>query len=205
MNNRWNLFIYKLWAPIYDHLFNSGTFFRARQKLFADIHFKEGDSVLFVGIGTGADLEQIPYNRLQITAIDYSEEMLNRAKKRFPSVNIQFLQMDAQNLTLESDKYDHVVASLILTVVPDARKAFKEMVRVTKSGGAIFVFDKFAPENKALSPVKRLLRPIILLLGTDIGLHFKALYQVHSDDVILLEEQDLLFNGMYRKIKLIKK
>ncbi|WP_306822065.1 hypothetical protein [Mesobacillus foraminis] len=79
------------------------------------------------------------------------------------------------------------------------------MVRVTKKGGVILIFDKFAPENKALSPLKKFLRPLISLLGTDIGVTFKHLYQDEQDDVIIVEDQDLLFNGMYRKIRLLKK
>ncbi|MBT2757560.1 class I SAM-dependent methyltransferase [Mesobacillus foraminis] len=205
MNNNRNVFIYKIWSPIYDLFFNSGAFLTARRSLFKDIPFKEGDSVLFVGVGTGADLEQIPYNKLAITAIDYSEDMLKQAKRKFSFDNILFLQMDAQHLKLASEEYDYVVASLILTVVPDGRKVFREMVRVTKKGGMILIFDKFAPENKALSPLKKFLRPLISLLGTDIGVTFKHLYQGAQDDVIMVEDQDLLFSGMYRKIRLLKK
>ncbi|WP_078548705.1 hypothetical protein [Litchfieldia alkalitelluris] len=52
MNNTWNKLIYKLWAPIYDYIFNRGPFLKARKQVFEDISFKSGDRVLFVGIGT---------------------------------------------------------------------------------------------------------------------------------------------------------
>lgn len=205
MDNERNRFIYRIWAPFYDRFFNSGPFLRARQSLFQDTQFKEGESLLFVGVGTGADLEQVPYDKLAITAIDYSKEMLKQARKKFPQSNIQFLYMDAQTLSLESEAYDYVVASLILTVVPDGEKALCEMVRVTKRGGVILIFDKFAPSNKALSPLKKFLRPLISMLGTDIGITFQHLYLKHQENVIMEVNQDLLFNGIYRKIRLIKK
>ncbi|WP_053362386.1 class I SAM-dependent methyltransferase [Bacillus sp. FJAT-27251] len=205
MNNTWNGIIYKIWAPLYDRFFNAGPFLKARQSLFQDVTFNEGDRVLFVGVGTGADLEQIPRDKLDITAIDYSQDMLDQARRKFPHSQIQFLQMDAQHLDFESETFDYVVGSLILTVVPDGEKAFSEMARVAKRGGTILVFDKFAPEDRELSFLKKLVRPLIRVLGTDIGISFKSLSRKHKEDVNLKEDRELAFNGMYRKITLIKK
>ena len=49
------------------------------------------------------------------------------------------------------------------------------MMRVLKQDGKIIIFDKFVPENQKLSLPKMLLRPIISVLGTDIGRSFKEL------------------------------
>ena len=59
--------------------------------------------------------------------------------------------MDAQNMDFEDESFDYVVASLILSVVPDANKCFHEISRVLKYEGKIIIFDKFAPKNKKLS------------------------------------------------------
>ncbi|WP_245934779.1 class I SAM-dependent methyltransferase [Paranoxybacillus vitaminiphilus] len=48
-----------------------------------------------------------------------------------------------------------IVASLIVSVVPNPEKALLEMVRVTKKGGRILIFDKFVPRHKELSIVKK--------------------------------------------------
>lgn len=203
MNNNWNRFIYKIWSPIYDYFFNSGLFLEARKRVFQDIEFKEGDSVLFVGVGTGADIDQVPYNSLKITAIDFSEDMLNHARRKYEGEKIDFIQMDAQSMNLQDNTFDYVIGSLILTVVPDGNKAFDEMVRVTKNGGQIVVFDKFVVGNKDLPLPKRLIRPLIRLLGTDIGLAFESISN-ETRSIRLLERKDLLFNGMYQKIVLMK-
>jgi len=44
---------------------------------------------LFAGVGTSADLEFINHSDLDITAIDYSPDMLGKAKKslRIPRLN----------------------------------------------------------------------------------------------------------------------
>jgi phosphatidylethanolamine/phosphatidyl-N-methylethanolamine N-methyltransferase len=203
MNNNWNRIIYKIWSPIYDYFLNSGRFLEARKQLFQDIEFMAGESVLFVGVGTGADIDQVPYKSLNITAIDFSEDMLNQARKKYEGENIEFIQMDAQSMNLPGNKFDYVIGSLILTVVPDGKKAFNEMARVTKNGGQIVVFDKFIDSKRELSLTKRLIRPLIKLLGTDIGLSFESISN-ETKSIRLLEKKGLLFNGMYQKILLMK-
>jgi phosphatidylethanolamine/phosphatidyl-N-methylethanolamine N-methyltransferase len=202
MNNEWNKWIYRLWSPVYDAIFNKGPFLKARQEVFNGLDFYKGAKVLFVGVGTGADLEQIPIELLEVTAIDYSEEMLSQAKNKFPGTAISFRKMDAQRLTLPDKHYDFVVASLILSVVPDCDKAFAEIVRVTRGNGQIIIFDKFTSKPSLL---KKLIRPVIRALGTDIGLSFEKIYEQHrGSGLTLIENQAVLFEGMYRKIKIRK-
>ncbi|CAM3823601.1 hypothetical protein METH109765_06855 [Mesobacillus thioparans] len=159
--------------------------------------------MLFVGVGTGADINHVPYNSLKVTAIDFSEDMLNQARKKYEGEKIDFIQMDAQSMNLPDNTFDYVIGSLILTVVPDGKKAFDEMVRVTKSGGQIVVFDKFADSTRDLPLSKRFIRPLIRILGTDIGISFNAILS-ESENVKLIEKKDILFNGMYQKIVLRK-
>lgn len=201
MNNRWNRFIYRLWSPIYDSFFNKGPFLKARREIFETITFNKDEKVLFVGVGTGADIELIPYPMLKVTAIDYSEEMLHQAKKKFPSQEIVLEQMDAQDLKFPADCFDYVIASLILSVVPDRKKAFAEMVRVLRPNGQILIFDKFSSQKPSV--IKNIIRPVVRLLGTDIGLSFEDMME-HQSGLTLLEDHDVMFRGMYRKIKIRK-
>lgn len=188
---------------MYDMFFNRGSFRKARKKVFANLPFKPGDQILFVGVGTGADFEYIPHHEYNITAIDYSDDMLAKARTKYKQSSISFQQMDAQHLTLPTDKYDYVIGSLILSVVPNPHQALNEMVRVTKPGGQIILFDKFAPEGQSLSYSKKILRPIIQVLGTDIGLTFGNIMPSENKAHILSDE-DMMFQGMYRKIVLEK-
>ncbi|MBN8236097.1 class I SAM-dependent methyltransferase [Halobacillus kuroshimensis] len=204
MNNRWNEIIYKAWSPVYDKIFNSGNFLEARKRIFQGEKFVENQDILFVGVGTGADLELINHKDLNITAIDYSNEMLEKAKVKFKDSSIHFLKMDAQDMIFKNNKFDVVVGSLILSVVPDAEKCAKEMVRVLKPKGKIIIFDKFSPKGKNLSPVKKAIRPIIRLLGTDIGVNFETIYEINKEVIFVKEDTPILFNGMYRKIVINK-
>lgn len=73
MNNQWNKKIYKLWSPVYDLFFNKGPFLQARKKIFQDMTFTKNQKILFVGVGTGADL--VRTNRTQKFR-DYSYRLL---------------------------------------------------------------------------------------------------------------------------------
>lgn len=204
MNNRWNKIIYKLWAPLYDRVFNAGAFARARVKALSGLDLKPGQRVLLVGAGTGADLPLLSGHGLLITAIDLSPEMLAEARSKGKAgEDITFLEMDAQNLRFGDEAFDAVIANLIVSVVPDAERCLQEVVRVTSRGGSIVIFDKFAP-NGRISPVMKALRPLISLLGTDIGRDFNQLFLPHKNQVSIKEDQPLLMRGMYRKIVLMK-
>ncbi|KOP71001.1 class I SAM-dependent methyltransferase [Cytobacillus solani] len=200
MNNKWNQIIYKAWSPFYDRFFNKGMFLKARKEVFKDIEFINGEKVLFVGCGTGADLVYVPYNNIKITAIDYSSDMLDKAKEKFPHINITFLQMDAQNLTFPDETYDIVIASLLLSVVPNPQKCMEEMIRVVKPKGRIIIFDKFIPKNEELSPIKKAVRPLISMLGTDIGINFEKLSEPFVKQLSIQTDIPIMLNGMYRKI-----
>ncbi|MGN7358113.1 class I SAM-dependent methyltransferase [Paenibacillus sp. SAF-054] len=204
MNNSWNKVIYKIGSPIYDKFFNSGIFLSARKQVLQSIPFSGEQKILFVGVGTGADLELINYSDLDITAIDYSPDMLGKAKTKFKNSTIKFLEMDAQDMAFEDELFDYVVASLILSVVPNANKCFQEISRVLKHEGKIIIFDKFAPKNKKLSLPKVILRPIISALGTDIGRSFEEIVPKNNKSLKVEEDSPVMMNGMYRKIIIAK-
>ncbi|MBS4190133.1 class I SAM-dependent methyltransferase [Bacillus sp. FJAT-49705] len=200
MNNKWNKLIYKFWAPIYDRFFNSRGFLQARKLTFEGVKFESGCKILFVGIGTGADLELINDSELDITAIDFSPDMLEKAKAKFNTSSIRFMEMDAQEMSFDNNSFDMVIGSLILSVVPDAEKCFQEMVRVLNPGGKIIIFDKFDSSGDRLSLPKKLVRPLIKVLGTDIGLSFEEIFIKHKEKLSIEEDKPVMLNGMYRKI-----
>lgn len=205
MNNSWNRFIYKCWSPIYDYFFNKGMFLKARKNIFKDLVLEKGSRVLLVGVGTGADIPFFLNKGYKITAIDFSADMLEVAKEKYRDTSINFIQMDAQEMDFKDDTFDFIVASLILSVVPKPENVLREIVRVVKANSKILIFDKFVPKNKKLNTTQKLIRPIIKLLGTDIGLDFDEVFKVVENQCELIQDSDVMLNGMYRKIGVSKK
>lgn len=205
MNNEWNKIIYKIGAPFYDRFFNTGSFLKARRRVFEELSLRQDQQILFVGVGTGADLDFFHTTGIKITAIDISASMLALARAKVNhEMNITFIEMDAQKLQFPEQSFDIVVANLILSVVPDTNQCMAEIVKVTKPRGTIVIFDKFEPDKGKPSLFKKLFRPLISLLGTDIGRNFQSIVQPYNNKLQIKQNTPVLLNGMYRKIILDK-
>ncbi|WP_327204665.1 class I SAM-dependent methyltransferase [Paenibacillus terrae] len=193
--------IYKIGVPFYDRLFNAGSFLRARKRVFEELSLRQGQHILFVGVGTGADLNFFQVPEIKITAIDISSAMLAQAKTKANSeMDINFIEMDVQKLEFPEQTFDIVVANLILSVVPDANQCMGEIIKVTKEKGIILIFDKFESNNGKPPLFRKILRPFISLLGTDIGRNSQNILEPYIDKLQIRQNTPVLFKGMYRKI-----
>lgn len=137
--------IYRLYAPIYDRLM-APSFADGHSKMYNSLNLKEGDKILEVGVGTGISLTHVP-DFVKVEAIDYSEPMLVKARKRQEkgefAAKINFQQMDAHVLEFDTNYFDHCVVAHTLAVVADPEVVLKEIVRVTKSSGLIAIVNHY--------------------------------------------------------------
>jgi len=137
--------IYRLYAPIYDRII-APSFADGHSKMYTSLNLKPGNHVLEVGVGTGVSLKHYPAF-VKVEAIDYSEPMLVKARKRIEKgeveaeINIQ--QMDAHNLEFKDNQFDHSVVAHALAVVADPDVVLMEMKRVTKSQGLIVIVNHY--------------------------------------------------------------
>ena len=110
--------------------------------------------VLEIAAGTGRVTrhirERIPRSA-KLIASDISEDMLAVAKKKLSHLDIEWQNIDAQQLPFSDNSIDLVVCCFGYMFVPDKQKAFAEVYRILKPGG-VFLFatwDKL--ENNAAS------------------------------------------------------
>jgi len=198
MGNSWNRLIYKIWAPVYDLLFDRFLFGTGRKRMFELLQLRGDERVLLVGVGTGADLPYIPP---EITAlgVDLSPEMLSKAKQKLPKARTIFLVWaDAQNLPLKDASYDVVILSLILSVVPDGQACWRETLRLLRPGGRVVIFDKFLPEGQSSTLARTILNIGAKLLGTDINRHLGEI--LAGTKYNIAHNEPSLLNGLYRII-----
>lgn len=198
---RGNRLIYALWSPIYDGLFD--RFFAApgRRRALQLLDAKPGERVLLTGVGTGADLPLLPRGVCAV-GLDYSPQMLSRARGKATRATVDLLLGDAQLLPLPADRFDAAVLNLILSVAPDGRMCWRETLRAVRPGGRLVVFDKFAPEAARPTPLRRLLNRLTEFFGTDITRRFGA---ISADTPCrLVRDEPSLLGGAYR-IKLLQK
>ena len=158
--------IYKNYANFYDFLFKG--FFHPRQKLaIMDLDIKENDRVLDVGVGTGLTLPLYPRN-CHVTGIDISKEMLRQARKKvekYGMSNVEILEMDACDLEFEDDSFDFVVATHIISVVPEPFKVVNEMRRVAKPDGKLVIVNHFVSSNPLIAKMENMCDPFFRKLG----------------------------------------
>jgi ubiquinone/menaquinone biosynthesis C-methylase UbiE len=94
---------------------------------------------LDVGCGTGQllmELHQI-YLKLELYGIDISPAMIVETKKNIPDIKI--LEGDVEKLPFENEYFDSVTAIHVLHHVSNQIQAIKEMIRVIRKSGIIFI------------------------------------------------------------------
>lgn len=96
----------------------------------------EDSSVLEIGCGSGDLLAGIDGKRK--VGIDFSEEMIAWAKEKHAQKNIEFLVMDANNITL-NEKFDLVIISNLIGFVDDIQNVFEQVKKVSHPNTKIIV------------------------------------------------------------------
>lgn len=118
--------------------------------LSKSIEGKKGLKVLDVGTGPGFLALLFAEMGHQVTAVDLSNNMLEKARKNAlnKSLNINFLQGDAENLQLPNGHFDVVVNRYLLWTLPNPKKALIEWKRVLKDRGGVIAIDGDWNEQK---------------------------------------------------------
>jgi phosphatidylethanolamine/phosphatidyl-N-methylethanolamine N-methyltransferase len=128
---------------------------------------EEGHEVLEIGIGTGMSLPLYPTN-VDITGIDLTPEMLQQAQQRVDNLgltNVELHLMDAQKLSFPNNSFDKSIAMFVASVMPDPVAMVKEMKRVTRPGGHIYILNHFSQKKSFMSLIEGALSPFAHQIG----------------------------------------
>lgn len=109
--------------------------------------------ILDAGTGTG----RIPLlisqmrSKWQIIAIDAAKSMLKVAAQHVQEANLQssirLELVDAKSLPYKDKHFDMIISNSLVHHLPNPLPFFKELKRVVKSNGGIFIRDLIRPEN----------------------------------------------------------
>jgi phosphatidylethanolamine/phosphatidyl-N-methylethanolamine N-methyltransferase len=163
-------------SRFYDAVFAPVLGRRVRGTI-ASLDLPPGAQVLEVGVGTGISLAAYPQH-VDVTAIDLAPEMLAIAREKARCHgwrHIHVRQMDALCMDFPDDRFDYVLAFHILSVVPDAERLIREMLRVCRPGGTVVVVNHFRSEKRWLAALVDRLDPLTRRLGWRTTLRYSEL------------------------------
>ena len=123
MTNQWN-------AAQYDA---KHAFVYERAKGLVDMLApKAGERILDLGCGTGALTAEIARRGAEILGVDRSEEMISQARKKFPALKFELL--DVRELRFNAE-FDAVFSNAVLHWVPEAAQVIAGVAQALKLGG----------------------------------------------------------------------
>jgi phosphatidylethanolamine/phosphatidyl-N-methylethanolamine N-methyltransferase len=169
---------YAILSPVYDFLFDK-VFYPGRVAAIDLLEIQPNSRVLEVGVGTGLNLPLYPRD-CDVTGVDISEEMLRKAQERVRTLgmtNTKLLVMDGSKLDFPDNSFDRVIATYVISAVPDPVKTLLEMRRVCKPSGHLVILNHFKSDNAIIGMFEKLLAPVCTKIGFDTELKLMPLLE----------------------------
>ena len=149
--------------------------------------------MLEVGVGTGKNVKYYPFGGGEKFAIDISEKMLSRARMEAEElgIKINFAVMDVEKLNFEDNFFDYVVGTYVFCSVADPQKGLKEIHRILKPDGILFLLEHLRPNNKILGIIFDIINPLVKrAMGPNINR--RTVDNIKKSGFEIIEEVNLL-------------
>ncbi len=120
----------------------------AQSKVVSLLNVKENVHFLDVGCGTGWAVGQVAKlvnDKGLFYGVDLSEKMIEKAKSNFSGKdNFHFLQANSESIPLDDNFFDIIICTNSFHHYLHPDKALKEIHRLLKSGGKLYILDPLA-------------------------------------------------------------
>lgn len=95
---------------------------------------------LEIGCGTGKNTEWLVTRATELTAVDFSTEMLAKAKEKVQSAKVQFHQADiTRDWHFVNQPYDLATFSLVLEHIEDLNAIFQKLAKTITQNGYVYI------------------------------------------------------------------
>lgn len=151
------------WYGFFSNFYDSSLeklYFESRKRAVELLDLKDGQTVIDIACGTGANFKHIIASNTNITlyGTDFSEGMLKKGQAAIEKNkwnNILLFQADARELNLSSLKkhinkqggFDRVICVLGLSVIPGWETVLDNLVGLLNENGKIVIVDVFAEKR----------------------------------------------------------
>ena len=130
---------YNSWAETYDEMLNKtrDLEIKTAKSLLQDKHF---ESILELGCGTGKNTQWLVAHCKNLIALDFSEEMITKARQKIKEPKVTFKQQDLKAAwDIPKNSIDLVSCSLVLEHIEDLNLIFKKASDVLKQNGKFYL------------------------------------------------------------------
>jgi demethylmenaquinone methyltransferase/2-methoxy-6-polyprenyl-1,4-benzoquinol methylase len=137
-----------------NRLMTAGQDMRWRREVIRRAGLPAQGRLLDLGTGTG-DLARLGLQKshgCQVTAADFTLEMMREGRKEASPAGLEWSAADALNLPFASESFDAVVSGFLLRNVTDVKRSLREQRRVLKPGGRLVALDTTRPRPSLLTP-----------------------------------------------------
>jgi ubiquinone/menaquinone biosynthesis C-methylase UbiE len=167
-----------------------------RKMIFSEV---KAERILEIGVGTGRNFKFYPTGNSEKFGIDLSESMLAlaKAKAKKYKLRINLLGMDLEKLDFVNDFFDVVVGTFIFCTVANPISCLKEVRRVLKPEGKLYLLEHMRPDNKILGKLFDWVTPWVRWFGPN--LNRKTIENLKEAD-FQIERVQNLFLGIYRYV-----
>ncbi|HVM89329.1 MAG TPA: class I SAM-dependent methyltransferase [Puia sp.] len=166
---------YNNWSSQYDSNENKTRDMEAvaLRKSLENIFFT---TCLEMGCGTGKNTEWLAKKARHVTAVDFSDEMLVKAKQKITSSNVVFRQADINGVWhFAEGKYDLVTFSLVLEHIENLDHIFENVSAMLNADGHVYIGELHPFKQYSGSKAR---------FETETGLHIVECYTHHISDFI---------------------
>jgi ubiquinone/menaquinone biosynthesis C-methylase UbiE len=166
---------YNVWASQYDTNDNKTRDLEAQalRETLAGISF---DNCLEIGCGTGKNTGWLISKAKSITAVDFSDEMLAKAREKIVDTKVQFKQADITvDWTFHNGLYDMVTFSLVLEHIEYLDYIFNQVAKSLNPGGHVYIGELHPFKQYAGSKAR---------FDTDNGQHVVQCYTHNVSDFV---------------------
>jgi len=126
-----------------NNIFTFGLHKKWKKELIEISSSQHGDKIIDIACGTGDISLLFSEQKCDVTALDFSQNMLDVLEKRAKSlsVNINIIRGDALNIPLENNFFDLATIGYGIRNVDDPKKCLKEMARLVKKDGKVLILE----------------------------------------------------------------
>jgi demethylmenaquinone methyltransferase/2-methoxy-6-polyprenyl-1,4-benzoquinol methylase len=123
--------------------------------------------LLDLATGTGVIALEVArrFPSVTVTGLDFSEEMLRRAKAKPGAEAVVWRHADANCIPFEDESFDGITQGYLLRNVDDMDLALREQHRVLKPGGRLVILETCPPAGPVKPLITGGLRYVVPLLG----------------------------------------